>query len=117
MALKTEKVYGENRNWVFSEKDRIQKTEMLPVSLAVLEDGRNVIKSGTPYPANNATAIGLVYNTYDVTDIGIGESIVGSVLAQGGYYEDMLPVVLSTEAKTALAAKGLFAHTYPGATR
>jgi len=115
--LKKETVYAENRNWVFSEKDRIQKTETLPVALAVLENGRNVIKSGTPFPANDSTAIGLIYDTYDVTNADIGDTIIGSVLEAGDYYEDMLPVSLAPEAKSALAARGMFAHTYPGTTR
>ena len=35
--------------------------------LAVLEDGRYIVKAGTIYPANDATAIGVVLNDYDVT--------------------------------------------------
>ena len=35
--------------------------------LAVLEDGKYVIKAGTVFPANDATAVGLVLNDYDVT--------------------------------------------------
>lgn len=37
-------------------------------ALAVDEGGRKVVKAGTVYPANDATAIGLVLHDYDVTD-------------------------------------------------
>lgn len=35
---------------------------------AILEEGRYIVKAGTIYPANDATAIGVVLNDYDVTD-------------------------------------------------
>ncbi len=37
-------------------------------ALAVTEEGRKIVKAGTLYPANDATAIGVVLNDYDVTD-------------------------------------------------
>ena len=37
-------------------------------ALAVTEDGRKIVKAGTIFPANDATAIGVVFNDYDVTD-------------------------------------------------
>lgn len=36
--------------------------------MVVLESGRFLIKAGTIYPANDATAVGVVLNDYDVTD-------------------------------------------------
>lgn len=36
--------------------------------LATLVDGRYIVKAGTIYPKNDATAIGVVLNDYDVTD-------------------------------------------------
>lgn len=35
--------------------------------LAVLEDGRYIVKAGTVYPANDSTAVGVVMNDIDVT--------------------------------------------------
>lgn len=35
--------------------------------LAVLQEGRYVVKAGTIYPANDASAVGVVLNDYDVT--------------------------------------------------
>lgn len=37
-------------------------------ALAVEEEGRKIVKAGTIFPANDATAIGVVLNDYDVTD-------------------------------------------------
>jgi len=37
-------------------------------ALAVTEEGRKIVKAGTIYPANNATAEGVILNDYDVTD-------------------------------------------------
>lgn len=37
-------------------------------SLAVTEEGRKIVKAGTIFPANDATAIGVILNDYDVTD-------------------------------------------------
>lgn len=45
--------------------------------LSVLVDGRRVVKAGTFYPANDATAIGVVLNDYDVTE---GDAMMAVVL-------------------------------------
>lgn len=37
-------------------------------ALAVTVEGRKIVKAGTIYPANDATAIGVVLNDHDVTD-------------------------------------------------
>lgn len=37
-------------------------------ALAVTEEGRKIVKAGTIFPANDATAIGVILNDYDVTD-------------------------------------------------
>lgn len=46
--------------------------------------GRLVIKAGTVYPANDGTAIGLVFQDYDVTDgdVNLAIMIHGFVLAE-----------------------------------
>ena len=35
---------------------------------AVTENGRKIVKAGTLYPRNDASAIGIVWADYDVTD-------------------------------------------------
>lgn len=45
--------------------------------LAVLVEGRYIVKAGTFYPANDATAKGVVLNDYDVTD---GDAMMAVVI-------------------------------------
>ena len=66
--------------------------------LATLVDGRYVVKAGTIYPANNATAIGVVLNDYDVTD---GDAMM-AVVIHGFIKVAALPAVPSANAISAL---------------
>lgn len=65
-------------------------------------NGGKYVKMGTPYPANDATAIGIVYEDVDVTN----GDMPGSVVTQGVVIEDRLAVELADAAKTALAGLG-----------
>lgn len=65
---------------------------------ATTVDGRKIIKAGTVYPANGATAIGIVFNDMDVTD---GDK-TGALLIHGFVKTAALPVAPAAEAKTAL---------------
>lgn len=67
-------------------------------SLSTLEDGRYIIKAGTPIPSNDTNCVGLVFENWDVTDEG------GPIpVAIGGYVkESALPVEISADAKAAL---------------
>ena len=66
--------------------------------LAVLQDGRYVVKAGTVYPKNDATAVGIILNDYDVTD---GDQMM-SVVIHGFIKKAALPVELTPEAIAAL---------------
>lgn len=66
--------------------------------LAVLEDGRYVVKAGTIYPANDATAKGVVLNDYDVTD---GDQMM-AVVVHGFIKQAALPAEPAAAAVTAL---------------
>jgi hypothetical protein len=57
--------------------------------LATLVDGRYIVKAGTIYPANDATAVGIVLNDYDVTD---GDAMM-AVVVHGFIKVAALPVV------------------------
>lgn len=63
-----------------------------------MEDGRKIIKAGTIYPANDATAIGVVFNDMDVTH---GDA-TGAILIHGFVKSAALPAAPSAEAKSAL---------------
>ena len=56
--------------------------------LAVLEGGRYIVKAGTIYPSNDAAAIGVVLNDYDVTD---GDQMM-AVVMHGFIKKEALPV-------------------------
>lgn len=114
MAIITK--YGpttEQPNWLGSEIGLTPKTHTIPKSMGTAEGGRTVVKSGTVYPANDNTAIGIVYQTYDVTD---GDEI-GSVVEAGRVYGNRLPVEPDSAAITALAAKGLYVVDCPETSR
>lgn len=66
--------------------------------LATLVDGRYVVKAGTIYPANDATAIGVVLNDYDVTD---GDAMM-AVVIHGFVKVAALPAIPSANAIGAL---------------
>ena len=73
----------------------------------VTENGRKIIKSGTVYPANGATAVGIVFQDVDVTD---GDAPM-SLMISGHVWESRLNTGLSgldDDAKAALAANGIF---------
>ncbi|WP_439412716.1 hypothetical protein [Enterobacter ludwigii] len=63
--------------------------------------GRKIVPAGSAYPANDATAYGITLTDTDVTE----GPAPGSVLVDAWILEARLPVTLTTEAKTALAAK------------
>lgn len=65
---------------------------------AVTVEGRKIIKAGTIYPANNATAIGVVWADYDVTD----GDVTGALVIHGFLKTAALPQAPATEAKAAL---------------
>lgn len=57
-------------------------------ALAVTEEGRKIVKAGTLFPANDATAIGVILNDYDVTD---GDQMA-AVVIHGFVLQAKLPV-------------------------
>lgn len=102
--MKTEKFYSGN-NILASEIGLVQKTREGTQAMATEEDGHLIIKAGTVFPANDATAEGVVFEDVDITD---DEKRPISVIVAGRVIEDRLPVALAEEAKTALTASGLF---------
>lgn len=102
--MKTEKLYSGN-NILASEIGLVQKTRQGTQAMATEEDGYLIIKAGTVFPANDATAEGVVFEDVDMTN---DEKRPISVIVAGRVIEDRLPVELADEAKTALAANGLF---------
>ena len=75
-----------------------EKASSDKLGLATLVDGRYIVKAGTIYPANDATAIGVVLNDYDVTD---GDEMM-AVVVHGFIKTAALPAEPATAAVTAL---------------
>lgn len=100
---KTEKFYSSN-NILASEVGLVLKTKEGTKSMATAEDGHMIIKAGTVFPANDATAEGIVFEDVDITD---DEKRPISVIIAGRVIEDRLPEEVAEDAKTALAASGV----------
>lgn len=72
-----------------NDVDCTRKTKEIPQSLATTaEDGTKYVKMGTPFPSNDANAIGIIYEDIDVT---VGNA-AGSVVVKGEVYTDRLAI-------------------------
>ena len=65
---------------------------------AVTVAGRKIVKAGTVYPKNDATAKGVVLNTIDVTD----GAQSGAIMYAGAVNKSRLPEAIAAEAATVL---------------
>lgn len=106
MAMKVKEIeYGAPAKQILAIPDHYvalgfkhAKADANTPGLATLIDGRYVVKAGTIYPANDATAIGVVLNDYDVTD---GDAMM-AVVIHGFIKVAALPAVPSANAIGAL---------------
>ena len=106
------KIYAPGYFLAHEECER--KTRTIPQSLATTVGETKYVKMGTIFPANGATAEGIVYEDVDVTT----GNMPGSVVLSGVVYLNRLPVAPAEAAKTALEAKGFtFITTEPAVTR
>jgi len=101
--------------WFLAHDECVRETRtILQTGATTAADGSKYVKMGTIYPANNATAVGIVYEDVDVTT----GDMPGSVVTKGIVYTDRLPVAPAEAAKTALEALGFrFVTTTPAVTR
>lgn len=80
------KVYAPG--FFLAHEECVRKTRQIPQEGATsTEQGGKYVKMGTIYPANDATAEGIVYEDVDVTT----GNMPGSVVTKGVVYEDRLP--------------------------
>jgi len=75
--------------------------------LAVLVDGRYVVKAGTIWPANDGTAQGVVLNDYDVND---GDAMMAIVM-HGFIKTAALPAAPSADVAASQSGTTPFAYT------
>ena len=62
------------------------------------DNGRKVVPAGAVIPANDGTAVGILFEDIDVTE----GAKMGSVVTEGIVYGDRLPAALESAAATAL---------------
>lgn len=100
--------------YFLAHEECVRKTRTIPQEGATTRaDGAKYVPAGTIYPANDATAVGIVYEDVDVST----GDVAGSVVLSGVVYESRLPVTLAGAAKTALEGKGFTFVTEPETTR
>lgn len=86
-------------------EDAIRETKQIKQAGATTAgNGAKYVKMGTVYPANDGTAVGIVYEDVDVTS----GDMPGSVVTRGTVYESRLPAAINSTAKSALTAKGFY---------
>lgn len=86
-------------------EDAIRETKQIKqLNATTAENGAKYVKMGTVYPANDNTAVGIVYEDVDVTS----GDMPGSVVTRGTVYESRLPVKIDSKAKIALTDKGFY---------
>lgn len=108
----TSRVYAPG--YFLAHEECVRETRQIAQSGATTKaDGSKYVKMGTPYPSNDANAIGIVYEDVDVTT----GNMPGSVVTKGVVYEDRLAVELQTAAKNALIALGFTFVEEPSVTR
>ena len=98
-----------------NNEDCVRLTQKIAQNSALVQTvgTAKYVPMGTPYPENNGTAIGIVYEDVDVTS----GNMPGSVVMSGTVYENRLPVTLASAAKTALQGKGFVFVTEGNVTR
>lgn len=101
--------------FLVNNEDCTRETRTIPATGVTADaDGGKHVAMGTIFPANDATAIGILYEDVDVT----AGAMPGSVVTQGTVYLDRLPVTLAAAAKTALEGLGFkFITAAPVTTR
>ena len=85
-------------NFLKSSKVQAFTTLVSDAGVSANAKGQKIVPAGTIYPANDATAEGIIYNDVDVTN---GPQ-PGSLIVEAYILEDRLPVAPNAAAKTAL---------------
>ena len=98
---KTGKVYAPG--YFLAHEECVRKTKQIAQAGAITaENGGKYVKMGTIYPANDATATGIVYEDVDVTT----GNMPGSVVLKGVVYEERLPEAADTYSSATVPTGG-----------
>ncbi len=80
---------GTNRpNFLESEVGLVTKTYEIPENMGVADGTRKIVAAGTPFPSNDASAVGILFTDADVTD----GPVAGSVMVAGRVLKERLTV-------------------------
>lgn len=107
MAFNVFKTYSSGKNILASEVGLVTKTYDVARTASIVttrDDGVKIIPKGTVYPANDATAKGIVFEDVIITDDAKRPL---SIIVAGRILEANLPAEVASAAKTALAASGI----------
>lgn len=98
--------YVSDVNFLESEVGLVQKTATGKQENAVLDEVTNkkLIKGGSVFPKNDATATGIVFETVDMTK---DKTRPISVVVAGRVIAERLQEVVSEDAKASLEASGI----------
>lgn len=89
--------------WFLAHDDCERKTREISATGATTRaDGAKYVPMGTIYPANDATAVGIVYEDVDVST----GNVAGSVVLNGIVYEDRLPEAVDTYSTATVPSGG-----------
>lgn len=89
--------------WFLAHEECERKTrEIAQTGATTAANGSKYVKMGTVYPANDATAVGIVYEDVDVTT----GNMPGSVVLKGVVYEDRLPEAVDTYSSATVPTGG-----------
>jgi len=81
--------YVFNAGYFLAHEECERKTYEIPSSMGVdAGDGAKYVPAGTPFPSDDANAIGLVYED---TDVSVG-NVAGSIVTKGTVYNGRLPI-------------------------
>ncbi len=75
-------------NFLASEIGLVTKTYQIPETMGVADGTRKIVPAGTPFPSNDASAVGIVFTDTDVT----GGDAAGSVMVAGRVLKERLNV-------------------------
>lgn len=102
--VSTDTSRGFNAGWFLAHDETVERQTRQIKKEGAVDDGRGgkFVRAGTIYPANDGTAVGIVYEDVDVSN----GYMPGSVVTKGTVYLDRLPVAAQTAAQTALKELG-----------
>jgi len=89
---------AEDVNFLASSRFTSFTYQVSDVGVTANAEGKKIVPAGTVYPANDATAIGILY-----TDVNVSEGPQpGAVLVDAWVIGSRLPVAPTADAKTAM---------------